>query len=226
MKVEKEIVSGSEPQVIADNLRALFKKRRVSESEVALALNIPVMTIRRLLSGETTDPRVFTLKTIADYFDISVDVLLEEKEAQPLELSGKNKSIFVPVFDWATLEKSSSIIKDINLSEWKDWHLVSLWNSLNLGKNSFALESRPFMYPRFQNGTLFIIDPDTSPSDGDLVLIKINKSNEITLRELKIDSPDWQLHPVVPGSTVLEYDNETYSVVGVVLLTLFYNRRS
>lgn len=61
---------------IASNLAELLKKRCIKKNQLAHHVGIPVMTIRRLLSGETGDPRISTLKCIADYFEVSVDVLI------------------------------------------------------------------------------------------------------------------------------------------------------
>ena len=225
MKFNELEINSAETHVIADNLRSLLKSRKVSENEVAQALGVPVMTIRRLVSGETTDPRVSTLKTLANYFEVSVDDLIEgHKASAGVELVGKNKPIFVPMLDWSTAEKMQSIY-DVDLSTWKEWHPVSLGQKGSMSEKSFGLESRPSMSPRFQQGTFFIIDPDVAPSDGDMVLVRIKKNNEITLRELSVDPPEWQLHPVVTGSNVLEYASEHYDIVGVVILTMLYNKK-
>ena len=81
------------------------------------------------------------------------------------------------------------------------------------------------MYPRFQPGTIFILDTELTPTDGDLVLVNLRENNELTLRELSIDPPDWQLHPVNQGASILNYSKETHELMAVVFLTLFYNRK-
>ena len=225
MKPKAVKISESELQAIADNLRILFKKHKMTDNEVATALDIPAMTIRRLVLGETTDPRISTLKLIADYFRITVDTLVSNNHQAILEFSGQNKPHFVPLLDWATAEKIKTI-KEIDLSTWQAWHPISVGQNYTMGDNAFALESRPSMYPRFPQGTIFIIDPDTDPSDGDIVLVRINKNNELTLRELIIDPPEWQLHPIVPGSSILHYPDNQYKIAGVVLFTLLYNRKT
>ncbi len=61
---------------IASNLAELLRKRCIKTNQLAHHIGIPMMTIRRLLSGETGDPRISTLKCIADYFEVSVDELI------------------------------------------------------------------------------------------------------------------------------------------------------
>src|SRR5271156_4022316 len=81
---------------LAKNLRMLLAERQVSENDVAQALNIPVMTVRRLASGETTDPRISTLKLIADYFKISVDSLIKDNNPKTIGLMGRSTPQFIP----------------------------------------------------------------------------------------------------------------------------------
>lgn len=225
MKSNKAL-TGNESQQLAVKLDALFKNHKVNANQVAQKLGIPMMTIRRLISGETADPRISTLKLIADHFNVSIDLLLDEEKSHSSLSLAKVKPHFVPVLDWSTAEKINTSIHDLDLSTWKEWQPVSLNEQDELGKNAFALASRPSMYPRFPQGTLFIFDPDLKPTDGDIILVKIKGNDELTLRELLIDPPEWKLQPIVPGSNTLHYSKKDHSIMGVSLLTVLYNRKS
>jgi transcriptional regulator with XRE-family HTH domain len=209
---------------LAKNMRSLLDEHRVTENEVAQSLNIPVMTIRRLVSGETTDPRISTLKLIADHFNISVDSLLEDNTSRSMVLMSKTTPQFVPILDWKTATTITSI-GNIDLKAWKEWHPIVLAEQTLLSNNAFALESRPSMQPRFPVGTLFIIDPNEVPNDGDIVLIKMKRDGNLSLRELIIDLPRWQLQPIVLGSETLFYDEQQHHMMGIVMLTFLYARK-
>lgn len=208
---------------IAKNLRILLNEHSKSENDVAQALNIPVMTVRRLVSGETTDPRISTLKIIADYFNVSVDSLIDDNTS-PISM-GKSMPKFVPVLDWKTTSTINSL-ENIDLRSWKNWHPVTLGNQLTLSNNAFALESRPSMQPRFPLGTIFIIDPCEAPNDGDIILIKMKNNGDLSLREIIIDSPRCQLQPIIAGSESLFYDDNDHHIVGVVILTILHSRKT
>src|SRR3990167_9818734 len=105
MVLKSSTIEQLEAQIISKNLSQLLKKNNKTDGEVAAALDVPVMTIKRLLSGETTDPRVYTLKTIADYFGITVDSLLEENDGNKMTIEAKNKPVFVPILNWEVVEK-------------------------------------------------------------------------------------------------------------------------
>lgn len=212
-------------QYIAENLSSLLKSNNLNASQLAQILDIPMMTVRRLLSGETTDPRISTLKLIADYFGVTIDFLIKKDNfSANTNNFGKVRPFFVPKLNWEAVSKAASL-SEINLATWKDWQSISLGEKERISSNAFALESRPSMFPRFPQGTLFIFDNEISPKDGDIVLIKLKNNNELTLRELVIDPPEWQLHPVVTGSNVLPYSKKEHEFVGVNILTMLFNRK-
>src|SRR5690349_21571720 len=129
---------------LAKNLRMLLTEHNVSENDVAQTLNIPVMTVRRLASGETTDPRISTLKLIADYFKVSVDSLIKDNNPKTIGLMSRSTPQFIPILDWKiAMEKNPT--KDLDLKSWKNWQPVILNEQTALSADTFALESRPSM---------------------------------------------------------------------------------
>lgn len=210
---------------LAKNLCMLIAEHNVTESEVAQSLNIPVMTIRRLTSGETTDPRISTLKLIADYFKVSVDALIKDNNPKTIGLLSNNTPQFVPILDWEVATKANPI-KDLDLKTWKEWQPIALGHQTPLSENAFALKSRPSMQPRFPIGTLFIIDPNEIPTDGDIILVRMKADDDLSLRELIIDSPRWQLQPIIVGSETLFYDTTQHSIAGVVVMTMLHARKT
>lgn len=206
---------------IAKNLSHLMTLRKTTESKIAQELNIPLMTVRRLLSGETTDPRVFTLKMLADYFDVGIDDLIETNTDKAHTFIARSKPLFLPILNW----EIANNIGNLDLKKWSEWTPVTVGKHERISPHAFALESKPSMYPRFQQGTLFIFDPDLTPTDGDLVLVNLGENNDVTLRELFIDPPEWQLQSVHQNSPTLKFSKEHHRIVAVVFLTLFYNRK-
>lgn len=220
-----KITSPETEKRLANNLHYLIKSQGLSESDVAQALEIPVMTVRRIISGETTDPRISTLKLLADYFKVTIDALIESQDELTLNLVRKNKPLFVPILDWETAEKSPSL-KGINLANWLEWQPIHYPDANEIDQNSFALKSLPSMYPRFPKGTLFIIAPTIRPSDGDIVLIRIKDNGEISLKELIIDPPEKKLASIIDATQINLYSEKKYEVLGVVTLTLLFTKRN
>lgn len=210
-----------EPKLIAHNLSALLKKNNLSANQLAHSLGLPLMTIRRLLSGATEDPRISTLQCIAQYFNVSLDFFVGNLTEGILASPKQVKSYLVPQFTWDNL--SQLYVDNFSLKHCKQWQSLSLTQNTILSKRAFALESRPSMYPRFPKGTIFIIDPSVEPEDSDNVLIRFKDSNEFTLRELIIDPPDWRLFPLINDSNPIILNKAEHEICGVCMLTLLYN---
>ncbi|MBE5035466.1 helix-turn-helix domain-containing protein [Gallibacter intestinalis] len=70
-----------------NNLRVLIKERNLTQKEVAKQINMAPSTLGSYVQG-TREPDFATLKTIADYFDVSIDYLLDHdihKYSSPLD---------------------------------------------------------------------------------------------------------------------------------------------
>lgn len=208
--------------VISKNISRLMSEKNVSEVQLARSLNVSVMTIRRVISGETEDPRLSTLSLIAEYFNVGLDALLETR-TMPISILNKNKPYFVPIIDWHTLEKSEGK-NIIDAQNWQKWYPLMNNDGLKLDEQSFALESKPSMQPRYPMGTLFIINNKIKPDDSDIILIKTRKNRIFSLRELTIDAPRWILQPLVDGSEILYFDESECDIIGTVVLTVFQPR--
>lgn len=66
-------------RVIAVRLRELRKARHMTQIGLAIKLNMTQNTVSRYESGER-EPGIAELVQIADFFDVSIDYLLERTE--------------------------------------------------------------------------------------------------------------------------------------------------
>jgi len=209
---------------LSKNIAKLMERNAISASELARSLRLPYNTIRRITHGSTNDPRISTLQLIADYFGVGLDVLTEKGLAT--SYSSKNQQVqTVPILSWAALSENNSA-SNINLIESEERQPIALTSSMNLSEEAYALKSKKSMQPRFPAGTTLIVEPKIDPIDGDLVLIKINTSNAISLRNLIIDPPNWLLLPIIGSSPTLVYNEKEHNIIGVIVLTMFQTRET
>lgn len=220
-----DINEPSDSSLLATNLQVLMRKHKINAAELARQLNVPRITIARITSGETADPRLSTLKMLAAYFNVPLGSLVSEPQELFADRPTANlRSCYLPILEWSDIEKS---VPDNTASEaCERWLPFTLDKDETLSTRAFAIQSRPSMYPRFMHGTLFIIDPDIKPTDGDMVLIKIHDKPAAILRTLYIDHPEWQLHSLTEGVPSLRYDETEHQLVGVNILTLLRNRKN
>lgn len=221
--IAKLKLSRPEAKHIAKTIRSLIQKNQLTESELARSLNIPIMTVRRIVSGETADPRISTLQLFADFFNVSLDFLTQEKT-----LGNQNptqtllRPDFVPLFTWQELEMIENI-NEIDTLTWEHWHPITMPGIENT-VHCFALQSKPTMQPRFPHGTILLIDQKEPYQDGDLVLVRMD-DNKLSLREMIFDGPSKILQPVIQGSAATPYLAKSHQIIGIVMLTLMYPRK-
>lgn len=75
MKMSK--IEGTEPthhEILVRNLKILMQKHRINGTELSRRSNVPQPTIHKILAGKTVAPRICTLKRLANYFCISLDI--------------------------------------------------------------------------------------------------------------------------------------------------------
>lgn len=207
------------PNILAINLSKLLESHQITENDLAKNLDIPYNTINRIIRGLTTDPRISTLEQIANFFGVKLDFLL-----QAYANDQNSNNINIPLVNW-DLVLNPDFLQELDRSQWKKWMPVAqlLDDTISLDK-IFAIESTKSMQPRFPIGTTFIIQTNESPIDGDLILVRFKIDNSVSLRELVIDSPNWQLNPIIPGSKTILFNHTDHVIVGIVTLTLRHTR--
>ncbi|GIO03431.1 transcriptional regulator [Brevibacillus halotolerans] len=80
--------------IFKQRLKELRAEKKITQEELAKALDIPESTIRRLESSEQSLPRRERLEKIADFFNVSVDYLLGRTD-NPKSTLTDNVRLFV-----------------------------------------------------------------------------------------------------------------------------------
>jgi SOS-response transcriptional repressor LexA len=197
---------------VINNLHRLMQHQGLSEAELARQTGVPQPTLHKILSNQTTDPRISTLKTLADFFKIPLDDLFSDNVLlQDTPTSGAKDSQSIPVISWEDCVKPNPT-SDLSPTNWEDWLVLDGANTI---KHGYALISRPSMEPHFPRGTTLIVDPDVRPSDGDLIVVQYPDTESATLRELIIDGPNRMLIPLNQNSDA-DHLTDTTRVLGTV----------
>ncbi|MFN7096476.1 MAG: helix-turn-helix domain-containing protein [Gammaproteobacteria bacterium] len=177
---------------LIETIIALMKAKHLNETQLAKGCNLHQPTIHRLLSGETTDPRLSTLLQIADYFDISLNELIGKKASSEKGTSIKR----IPIISWKEAIHGNDFVSALNLNNWKNWSATEI----DLSEHAYALYSKSSMEPRFPKNSLLLIEPNLSVTDGDLVIIKFQEADEVGIREIITDGPKKELKTLM-GNT-------------------------
>lgn len=200
--------------ILVSNLQQLMRDRKVNEAELSRQTEIPQPTLHKILSGKTTDPRISTLKVLAEYFEVALDDLYQEN----LGLTNKQlpKGISIPVISWADCLNAKNHINTLTTNNCDKWIVIESAEH----EYVYGLVSKPCFEPFFPRGTVLVIDPEQKPQDGDLIVVHYPETNEATLRELSIDGPTQLLLPLNDAYDASKLD-KSIKVLGVVMQSRF-----
>jgi len=150
--------------------------------------HIPQPTLHKIATGKSLNPRYTTLKTIADYFSVSVEQLKGEAPLpfsmvkSPLDLTNQpNGNIYL--LNNETLKHSddlSKITSDITIP-----------GNTNFQSNCFALNMPDTsMEPLFPMGSTLVFNTKIVAVERQYILVHIKDEDVVVFRQLLIDGND------------------------------------
>lgn len=201
---------------IARNLQYLLKNHDLTEAELARRIDCSKATLNRIFRGVSSDPKISIVRKLADYFEVPTSFLFSENLSFGYE--GYRP---LPLLEWEELSELNNFTGLVSNKTSRSWQPINL----EVSKNAFLLKATKSMSPRYPEGTVFVVDPDVQPIDGDIIIIHFRKNDIYTARELIIDAPRWQLQNIVGESKPVAYQSTEHKIVGVVVeKRLFQNR--
>ena len=159
-------------ELIQRNLNWLMDRHRTNATQVAQSTGIPQPTIYRILSGETQNPRVATLATLAKHFRVSLEALqstdmrLTEVSTSPIPISQPFRQ--VPVVGHVK-GGTDGYLEELDYPTGNgDGHVEYPARDAN----AYALRVKgDSMRPRIRPGEFVIIEPNHRASPGDDVVV-------------------------------------------------------
>jgi SOS-response transcriptional repressor LexA len=198
---------------LAINLRRLLSERNISEAELARQTDIPQPTLHKILSGKTADPRASTLKSLADFFGLTIDALISG-ESITKKRPPANQPL--PIISWADCPNAEKKLSTLTHANWNNWVLTESTSS-----NAYALISKASMEPKFPKGSVLIIDPEATLEDGDLVVVHFKDTGSVTIRELSIDGPIRELSTISKSPIINTPCDDSIKILGVLIKSIF-----
>jgi SOS-response transcriptional repressor LexA len=227
--VKSQKISNQRPakRKLADILYDLMAKDRIKQTDLSRQTGIPASTLNKIFLGTTDDPRASTLRTLAQFFGVSIDQLLGLAEAPNSgspprmlgfsnQISSPSNSLLAPVLHWnEVMEWTSSGVS----SNKRDEDLSFVTINPQFSEKSFALKVKPSMASHFRPDALIIIDPKTEFKDGSFVLVSVDLA-EPTVRMISKDGPDIYLKPLESFLTPIQLEPH-HQIIGTIIETRF-----
>ncbi|WP_419419479.1 helix-turn-helix domain-containing protein [Legionella sp. D16C41] len=202
------ILNESSQLLLAKTLNELIRRdKKCSPAALARNLGIPTNKITRILNGDVTDPKASTLVQIAHYFNISIEQLLGLEPIVRLgEYEQQEVTRPLPVFDFSKIAQSKSP---------QEWYR---WVENDVDGEYYALSIDTDLYePTFPKNSLLIINQDIMPDDRSYIVVKKKDSSHYSIKKYVVEGNERYLYPINPKLPVEIYDDNLYTVVGVIL---------
>lgn len=206
----------NESQLLIHSIKKLMALQNIREAELSRKTGIPTTTLHKILSGQTTDPRISTLQSLANYFDVSIDTLYSETSGYVVTNSLVQS---IPIIKWSDCLHAESFLKNLTATNWDEWMTVE-----NMSNNTYALSSKKSMEARFPPKTIFVVEPTINAEDGDIVVVAYPEAEEATLRDFSMDGPSKLLLPISANSEVTKL-NDNIKIIGVVTQTRLHYKK-
>jgi transcriptional regulator with XRE-family HTH domain len=207
---------------LPETLRALMKRHRINELQLARDTGIHQPVINRILSGKTANPQIRTLIPLADRFNISLECLagIDEsasKQREHLFTAPDKARYLIPHIThaqlWDYCQRPTSQDEHIDINK-----KISV--NFNPGPLGFAFSVfDDSMAPVFPKNSVIVIDPTLEPIEGDYVLVSCRKKKAITFKQYLVDGTQGYLK-----STNLDFPiqplRKQHSILGVMIQAL------
>lgn len=215
---------------IQSNLQYLIKKYNIDNDILAQCTGVSVSTIASLRS-RATNPTILTLYPIAEFFNISIDQLINEdcsfKYPNNIVDLNKSKNINLVVLDLNKIDISnqSGNIGSINNLEYTNKNndnLESVNTTADINPNCYAVKlDSEVLKPNYNKNTILIIDPELKPQDGNIVLVSLTKNTaKPTFRQVFVDSNTLYFRTINTEFGGMQAYN-TYKIHGVVVRAVY-----
>lgn len=156
---------------LAKRLLQLMLVHKLSETKLSLATGINQAIISRILHNKTQNPRIDTVRKLADYFSISIDELIGiediKQNSQPLHK--------IPLISWELIKNFESE-KQIN----SDFIYAEVEKPYRCYATEMPNQS---MLPYINEKSQLIVDTAQAHRDGDFVIAYLNNEKRTMARK-------------------------------------------
>lgn len=144
----------------------------ISEGELSRRTGVPQPTIHRILSGMTPNPRIESIRPLAEFFNISPDQMHGRVPLPKDHISGSFVTTaatrkIVPLLDWKEIAYWPDVINKQTFKVGRRW----ITSESGIEGSAFAVKITSDDYlPDFRENTTIIVDCGRQAKEGDFVL--------------------------------------------------------
>lgn len=197
-------------------IRKLMNKHGLKEADLARQVGLPQTTMNRLLIHNKSDPRINTLVPIAQFFGVTLGQLIGLEPIPQSRFHAGDTTVdpvipkTIPVINWNAIIPWIFESERFDLKGCKGW----MCTEKNISHKAFALDSMPFMEPRFRQGSKLVIDPESMPLDGSYVVVILQAVP--TIRKVVNDGAEIYLKAFDPNMPMIPQEPQ-HKLIGTLV---------
>lgn len=181
-------------------LTNLMNECELDDVKLSKHINIPVTTIARLRTLQSSNPTASTLRPIAQFFNITIDQLLGDHPLPIDRLPGTHNpanytSSLIPILDWEDIVAFLKNKHDFMKGKLLQW----ISSEYNFSENAFALTIPTDNFSLFlKNGSQILIEPEKGIKNGELGLFATNVKTIATIYQVLMEENDIYIKSINP----------------------------
>jgi SOS-response transcriptional repressor LexA len=193
--------------IISEKLKKLMINEGIKAADLSRKTNIDRTVLHRILNGQTKNPSIESIQSIAKYFSVNVEEITSNND-------GRWEKGEVPLLTWeeSTIFPLKSIIKEE--------HKYVKTNKV-MSSNSFALIIEHSIDVMFPKGSLLFINPDVKPKHRAIVIVQEEDDKVSSIKYYILDGDTAYLKPIDPDLPTAKYDKVKFKIIGVVVQSIF-----
>lgn len=191
---------------LSANLVALMNHRHIGGAELARATGIPLSTIKNIRTGANANPTIETLIPLANYFNISLDDIVQGNMAGLKKYgSSQARAKAVPIISW----ENAVIWPEVESTD------SQVFTEKMCNENVFALHVEQNISEKFVAPGILLIDPMQAPAHFNYVLVHKSGLARPSIKQLICDEEFSYLGSLVIADKLAPLD-ENYRLLGVI----------
>lgn len=206
------------PITISENLKILMSREKINASELGRNISLAQPIIHRLLTGKNVNPKLATIKPIADYFDVTISQLIGEDILSMGDDCGGSAWSQVPVLSWSDI----ALVADGHREpEGRD--MVSTDARVSDKAYALVIESTG-LEPHFPRGAKVVVEFERQPQDSDFVVVIAADGGDAHIRQVVSDGADSYLKSLNPALSKMNMVRleDAHRILGVVVQAKLY----
>lgn len=186
-------------EIFSKNLEQLLNKSGKNVSDLSSDLGISYSTVSDWKNGKKM-PRGGSLQTLADYFNVNISDLLEQKPSNLIEIAPA--TVKIPIL--GTIACGDPIYADENFAGYR----YESPDRLPSGRLVYLEAKGDSMEPTIPNGSYVLIREQPEVEYGEIAAVRINGNTEATLKRIKRQGGTIFLMPDNPKHNPIVVDED------------------